>query len=57
MNNELAEYDMCKLRVRDLESTISKWQSEVKYIINNPMQPSPHKILNCKKKLSYRNNG
>jgi len=51
MNQELADYDMCKLRIRDLEYKILKWQSDVKNIIDNPVILNTNKLLIYKKKL------
>jgi len=50
MNQELADYDMCKLRIRDLEYKILKWQSNVKNIIDNPIISNTNKLLTYKKK-------
>jgi len=55
MNQELADYDMCKLRIRDLEYKILKWQSNVKNIIDNPIISNTNKLLTYKKKLPNRN--
>jgi len=49
MNQELADYDMCKLRIRDLEYKILKWQSNVKNIIDNPIISNTNKLLTYKK--------
>jgi len=48
MNEELAEFDMCKLRVRDLELVINKWRTEVKNILDNPIISKTNKLVECK---------
>jgi len=36
MNEELANYDMCRLRIKDLEKKVERWQNKIKPILSNP---------------------